>query len=659
MKPSAQSIAKYFPYPEFRPYQREAISFLYEVFLEGNVGLLSSPCGTGKSISALTAYLAAREKDEVGKLFVLTRTKSQMEIYCRELVKMKEEKDVGVVAAFFQSKVDMCPLIRDLKLEKMRYEDFYRLCKSLKEGKDKRCPYYEETYYRWKPSARAKRLVQHLMIAGPMLPEEVFEYARAEGLCPHEIMKILAEYADIFVGNYNYVLMDPVRKAMLSRAKVGPEDLNVVFDEAHSLPEYCIDLLSRELSTTSVKRAFNEAKNYKTGEESFFEALQEAMRDLGKEAEELAGLDKPKLVDRQKLASALKERLKLSSFSDLEQKLEDLLELGERIASRKMDEGKRPVSYVYSVASFLEAWIHSIGTYYAHYVYVEGGEEKRIKLGIKALDPGLAVGDLLKKFRSVVLMSGTLWNFDYYVDVLNLKGSSVKRLELPSPFPKENRLVIADLSVTTKYEKRSEAMFEKIAERLDRLVEAISGRVAVYFPSYAILQTVLAKMKNGFPKYVEGKKVKLREVLDFAKRNSKCLLLGVARGKLSEGVDLAHKGRSLLNAVIIVGLPYPEKTELQEAVLKYYEEKYGNKAFEYAYMVPCANAIAQAAGRLLRSPHDRGVVVIMDSRVVGKIKEKLPKQLVSEMARRYKLENILKDIESFKRLSVQPSSTSS
>ncbi|HDD70170.1 MAG TPA: hypothetical protein ENG19_03475, partial [Candidatus Bathyarchaeota archaeon] len=84
------------------------------------------------------------------------------------------------------------------------------------------------------------------------------------------------------------------------------------------------------------------------------------------------------------------------------------------------------------------------------------------------------------------------------------------------------------------------------------------------------------------------------------------------------------EGKSLLSSVIIVGLPYPRKTELQEALYKYFKDKFGEKAREYSNGIPCLNALAQSAGRLIRSEEDRGIIVVMDARAAGRFKWKFP-----------------------------------
>ena len=244
-------------------------------------------------------------------------------------------------------------------------------------------------------------------------------------------------------------------------------------------------------------------------------------------------------------------------------------------------------------------------------------------------------------------MSGTLWHVDYYTDVLGIQRNRREMIELPSSFPPENRLILVDKSVTTKFERRGEQQWRTIADHLQRIIEAIPGRVAVYFPSYEVMQAVLEHVKFGRNLLVERRDTKIVNVLEFLKSNEKCVVFGVARGKISEGVDMSAEGRTMLSAVVIVGLPYPKRTEIQNALLNYFKGKFGSQAIVYANDIPCLNAMAQSAGRLLRSPQDRGIIVIMDGRATGRFKLKLPKEWSEEMKAHLKIEKLVGRISSF------------
>ncbi|MGC9346195.1 MAG: helicase C-terminal domain-containing protein, partial [Candidatus Bathyarchaeales archaeon] len=501
--------------------------------------------------------MAKELDDSVGRLLALTRTRNQLEIYCRELKKIKEHSGVGFVASVFKSKKGMCPHVRkDARLREISYRDFLQYCKNLKNGTfGKTCEYYERTYSGWKPSWRAYNLVNRIKKIGPLLPDEVYEISVNESLCPYEVTKILAKYADIIVGNYNYILVDSVRKSIFGRAGIKVKDVNCIFDEAHSLPYYAAGILSDELSSTSVRRALKEVETFGVDDYGFLEVLYDVMVKLGKRVYREFGFDVEHVVDVREIIDELLERLRVNADRLLEI-ISELSELGETIRYKRAEAGKNPISYLSRCAAFLTDWISIKGSSYARYVKVEVDRDKRrrVRLGIRCLDPALAAS-VINELRSAILMSGTLWHTDYYIDVLGIERNRCERIELPSPFPRENRLIVVDKSVTTKFEKRGEAQWKTIADHLQKIIGQINGRVAVYFPSYEIMHQVIKAANFDLPFIVEERGTKIVDLLQFLNSHEQSVVFGVARGKISEGVDMSIEGRSMLSAVVAVGLP--------------------------------------------------------------------------------------------------------
>ncbi|MEM3703028.1 MAG: ATP-dependent DNA helicase [Candidatus Bathyarchaeia archaeon] len=643
-------VKEFFPYSSFRHFQLKAIKFAYQVIRYGKIGLLCSPCGTGKSISVLTAFFVAKKLNpSLGRLITLTRTKNQLEIYSRELKNIKDYCGASFAASIFKSKKEMCPhAFEEPRLKGISYRDFLYYCRGLKEGLfGKTCSYFDKTYEGGKPSWQAYNVVGKIRKIGPVLPEGVYEICCDEGLCPYEVTKILTRYADIVVGNYNYILVDAIRGSILGKVGIRTNAINCVFDEAHSLPYYASGIFSNELSSRSVRRAYKEVKNFKIDDLGFLKALHSVIVDFGRKVYRNYGVDVEHIIDGNAFTEMLAKKLKVGHDKLLEI-LQELADEGEQIRGKRSEMGKSPVSYLSRCVEFLLEWVSLTGPSYVRYVKVEidRDQKKRVKLGIKCLDPSLAAG-IINELRSTILMSGTLWNIDYYIDVLGLEKIRCLSLELPSPFLPENRLIIVDGAVTTKFEKRNEIQWKRIASHLSQIIQKVGGKVAVYFPSYEVMREIAQIVKLESPLLVEEKKTKILEVLKFLQENGNCVVFGVARGKISEGVDMTMEGKGLLSAVIIVGLPFPKKTELQTALYRYFKDKFGAKAMEYTNNMPCLNALAQSAGRLIRSQEDRGVIIIMDKRAAGRFKRKLPEEWLNEMKVHMKIEKILARIEDF------------
>lgn len=636
---------KYFPYSEFRKHQLEAIEFIFKIFTTGRIGLLSSPCGTGKSVSVLTGYLMAREVENVGKLFILTRTRNELEIYARELQAIADRSRIGLKTTMMISRQEMCPLSRGRQaVGKMDYRGFLAYCSRLKKASSgSSCPYYLRVFRDWRPSREALTVVEEISGKRVLMPEEFYSEACSHGMCPYELTRLAAASSDVIVGNYNHFLIEKARRSVFSRGRIQMDNVNIVFDEAHSLPSAATGILSDEVSTRTLLRARKEAVKYSVDDKGLIRLFRGFMEKLGNDARRLVGIGENHVLRKEE--SSLVRVIRIPEERVLKM-IQDVSDEADRIVSFKMEAGKPPVSYLGRIAEFIQKWVSEDSEDILRYVRVEKHNTgKIVRLGLSSMDVSKTTRSL-KRVRSALLMSGTLWDFEYYKDILGLEGHRVATLSLTSPFKKENRIILVDKGVTTKYELR-DGMMDKIAERLSMIIESIDGRAAIYFPSYDMMEKISTRLKVSCPVFKEDAKTRIRDMLRFLSGNNRCVVMGVARGKISEGVDLTNEGSSLLSAVIIVGLPYPKRNEMHEALLKYYGERFGEKAFEYASTTPCIVALAQMAGRLIRSSGDRGVILIMDSRIYGRIREKLPEDWREDMQAYLKIENLAKDIRSF------------
>lgn len=436
---------------------------------------------------------------------------------------------------------------------------------------------------------------------------------------------------------------------MFASARLKLRDLAIVVDEAHSLPRYAVDVFSDEISNISVERGISEVNKYGVKGGSFLPSLRKTLMILGRGAKSIHGVGEEYVIGGERLLKPLIRDVGCRSLEDLTKLLSKLAEEGEKVRIIRLERGERPVSYLYRCSSFILSWIQLSGKEYVKYCRFDedgGGREKYI-IGMKCLDPSLSTKPL-SRVKSAVLMSGTLWNVDYYVEVLGIDKRRIESLILPNPFPPENQLILVDKGVSTRFERRGPVEWSKLANHLSTILKKVNGRIAVYFPSYDVMWEILRNLNLDEVKIlIEESKTKISDAKSFLLKNRKCVISGVARGKLSEGVDITFKGRSMLSCVIIAGLPYPKKTEVQEAVLKYFNDKFGEKGFEYAMIMPCVNAVAQSAGRLIRSERDREIIVLMDSRVVGRFKNYLPEDWRNRLEPHFKIEKLVEKAKRF------------
>ncbi|MEJ2582139.1 MAG: helicase C-terminal domain-containing protein, partial [Acidobacteriota bacterium] len=239
---------------------------------------------------------------------------------------------------------------------------------------------------------------------------------------------------------------------------------------------------------------------------------------------------------------------------------------------------------------------------------VGGGE----RLKIFCRDASRFVGEILDGSASSIAMSATLEPFDFYRDLLGFDAHRTDELYVPSPFPDENRLVLAISDVDTTYRRRG-AHYDRIASWIARLSHP-KANVLTLFPSYAFLDAVHDRLPpvphTVIAQQPGANDAEQQKVLAALRSGEPHLLLAVLGGIFAEGVDYPGE---MLSEVIVVSPGLPQYNLERELLKAYYQEFYEH-GFGYAYLVPGLTRVVQAAGRLLRSDEDRGVIVVMGRR---------------------------------------------
>ena len=253
-------------------------------------------------------------------------------------------------------------------------------------------------------------------------------------------------------------------------------------------------------------------------------------------------------------------------------------------------------------------------------VYVHDAKGKEGRIISHLLDPGLVSGPVLKKCAGSILMSGTLYPPKMYADLLGIGHSKTTSRQYDSPFASQRRPIVVAKDVTTRYQDRSYENTQRIRAHLQSLCDESPGHVAVFTPSYSMLNDYIGEGQfHGVVVRIEDRTWskqdvdQLLDVLEDAKQAGRRILLaGVFGGRLSEGIDY-HNG--LLDAVACIGIPNPPPSIHQKALRTYIEERFGRaNAWRYASTQPAINAILQAMGRPIRSIADRALILLLDKR---------------------------------------------
>lgn len=252
-------------------------------------------------------------------------------------------------------------------------------------------------------------------------------------------------------------------------------------------------------------------------------------------------------------------------------------------------------------------------------------------------------------YDQVVGFSATLKPFDYYAKLSGLDLEKLKIAEFQSPFPKEKRKLLIIPEISTKYSDR-ERNLGKISEVIRRISAVRRGNYFAFFPSFDFMGRVADGFQppEGFAVLKQERDMKTSDVNavieHLRNQHIPTIVFAVQGGVFSEGVD--YPGETVIGA-FVVGPPLPNFDLEREQMREYYQENYG-AGFDYAYTFPAMSKAVQAAGRVIRSETDRGIIVLMDNRfITPNYSRSMPTDWFSEKANELVSSQILRDVTEF------------
>ncbi len=615
-------ITQYFPYKTLRPNQKEFIELVRNAVLDGKNVIVEAPTGFGKTVAVLSAVLPVASEQGL-KVIYLARTHRQMDRVIEELKEINRKVHVSGVE--LRSRKELC-LHRYLKEFATDAYNAMLVCKNLKKlGK---CKFYEN-----EKRGGFKEVVE-MFSSEPSHPKEIISYSELLEICPYDLTRKIAESADVVVASYLYMLSPSIRSAFMEGIGIRYEDIIVIFDEAHNLPDQAVSALSDRISIYSIERAVKEALEYKEEEIANFLSI------LGKGIEELF---QEKLKDREipeTPISAEEPLMHVMNVTGMEARdllrfINIMIDTGNVIREDRIEKGKPPRSYIGRTGEFLLEWLEAMGR--EDYLFLMT-RESGISLEMVALDPSKAIG-WIEEVRSAVFMSGTLSPLDAFRNVMGIRNSVMKKF--PRIVRRENALVLVAKDVSTRGPERCMKSYRMMADYIVRAVRLIPKNVGVFAASYEVLQGLLSVNlpilieDEGKSVFIEKKGASSSEndelVRKFkaASKGRGAVLLGVMGGRNSEGQD--YTGDEM-NGVILVGLPYARPTPRVEAQIRYFESKFPGKGRHYGYYLPAHRKLSQAAGRVHRSSEERGVIIVLDYRALWRnVRADLPDWIVENM----------------------------
>jgi DNA excision repair protein ERCC-2 len=604
--------------PENYQIRKEQMEFIQEAakaLRNKEVFVGSAPCGIGKSLASLLAVLPQLKEN---RLMICFRTRSQLNIYLKELKALSR----GINGVSFFSKQDMCPL---KSKSDFSYVDFFEECRRLKDNCESStkpfCKFYMNI-------SRGKKEAEELALGCAkriLAPEESVEFMSRRGFCAHEALKRILPQTNVFLGTYHYVFDPRIRESILKSFGVGLSKVFLIVDEAHNVPTFARELLSDQLTETAVEGALRETGIF--GHESIGsirEYLNVLLEKVFQHARQILRIEDLRQLNPQELSDLF---LAHNGVSGLEAAA-TLQEYGEFVKEKRLESGSERISsYNYRIGMFMERFFKNVQPKYMH--LIERDQKKRVALEVRSFDGREIVDPVLREARGTILMSGFLSPPTVYRDLMLYESSNVCLKEFDTPFPPENRVILAAEDVSSEFKKRTDLMLEKWKSYVEAIASASQGNMAVFFTSYGLMHKVAPLTKTNRKIIMEEPNTKRKDVIEKLTSSSNCVLYGVMGAKLSEGMDYPD---NILKCIVTIGLPYATWDTYQKSLIDYLEQQFPRNGRTYAYLTPAILRLVQACGRAHRSAKDRGCIVMLDERITQPhIKRQLPNYYQKEM----------------------------
>jgi DNA excision repair protein ERCC-2 len=456
-------------------------------------------------------------------------------------------------------------------------------------------------------------------------------------VCPFELQLEAAADADAVICDYNYVFAP---RSALNKNNVITLDQqgkpNLVIDEAHNLPGRAMDYYSPALSSLVLDKMREEVRElpsrFRVEAEELLDDCIDAIKKCRPEGEA-----RPSTIDPP-VAPFLEQDAGLRAF--LSRYLDSDVEIQPR------DVVLRLCFYWSEFTSGLEMIQGSerqefFTTFHPH---PSGGTVR-----ITCCDASEMLEPSYEEYEQVVAFSATLKPFEYYAKLSGLEGEKLRCSEFQSPFAKSNRKLIIIPQISTRYTER-ERNYPRIADAIQRIASIKRGNYFVFFPSFEFLERVLDVFlpPEGFSMRRQERNMKTDDVeavlTHLRARETPTIVFAVQGGIFSEGVD--YPGEMVIGA-FVVGPPLPSFDLEREQMRKYYDELY-KSGFDYAYTYPAMAKAVQAAGRVIRSETDRGLIVLMDNRFVQpSYSQSMPSDWFESTATELVSKSILKEVSEF------------
>ena len=601
-----------FPYP-YREGQRKLVGDVYRTIRRGKNLFLQAPTGVGKTISTIFPAVKAVGEELADRIFYLT-AKTITATVAKETFGLLREQGYQAKIIQLTAKEKLC-LCGNTAIEQEAadqdnpYPDFPQI---KLECNPQNCPYAKGHF------DRVNDAVFELLQASDLFTrEEILAQARKHRVCPFELSLDVATWCDNILCDYNYVF-DPNVYLKRFFQDSSKEKYLFLVDEAHNLVDRSREMYSATLYKEDILAVKKIMKPHNQAIARTLDKCNKAMLDFKRECENYS----------------VCESVGVLTFylMRLVSQMEEFFE-----KPREFPDKKTVLDFYFELRNFVNIYDLVDENYV---IYDEMQEDGRFMIKLFCVDPSKNLQKCIDKSVSTIFFSATLLPINYYKRLLSTKEDNYA-IYAQSTFDETQRLLAFGRDVSTKYTRRGPAEYEKIARYIRAAIRSKKGNYMVFFPSYKMMQDVYdvfvrvereSDTRNGVAVSDEQNiaEESLEESLTIIMQHSNMneaereeflqafeqedggtlVAFCVMGGIFGEGIDL--KNDRLIGAVI-VGTGLPQISNEREILKQYYDNQ-GLSGFDYAFRYPGINKVLQAAGRVIRTQEDRGIIVLLDER---------------------------------------------
>lgn len=557
-----------FPYP-YRKGQRDMAVAAYGSIRQGKNLFIQAPTGIGKTMAAIFPAVKAVGEGLGDKIFYLT-AKTITASVAVESYDILREKGMHFKSIVITAKEKLC------------------VCEEM-DCNPENCPYAKGHYDRI--NAGVFDLVTH---EDAITRDVILQYANKHQVCPFEMCLDASLWVDGIICDYNYVFDPRVNLKRYFGEGVQGSYIFLV-DEAHNL----VDRASKMYSAQIYKEDFLEmrklVKPYSTKLYRYLGQCNDQFLVMKKECDTYNVVK-----DMDGFAVKL-----MRTLAEIETFMEE---------HKGFQERKQLLEFYFQLHHFMDMYERVDESYV---IYTEQENSKSFFLKLYCVHTATNLQECLKRGNATIFFSATMLPISYYKELLSNHDEDYA-IYIPSPFSKENRNILIGTDVSTKYSKRGQKEYEKIYSYIKDLFFAKPGNYMVFFPSYKMLEQVydiavgkgLTQQVTVLKQVPNMQEEKREAFLEAFHAESQIIGFCIMGGIFSEGIDLT---RERLIGAVVVGTGLPMVCNERQIQMDYFKGLKG-KGFEYAYLYPGMNKVEQAAGRVIRTEEDKGIILLLDER---------------------------------------------